>query len=89
MQIWDMMVLVVIGTFIIALGLFGIKMLLKIGRSSLKIIFNMVLGFIFLFIVNLLPFVEIPVNILTVLVAGFGGIVGVGVLIITKSLGFF
>ncbi|MDP1552187.1 MAG: pro-sigmaK processing inhibitor BofA family protein [Methanobacteriaceae archaeon] len=89
MQIWDMMVLVVIGTFIIALGLFGIKMLLKIGRGSLKIIFNMVLGFIFLFIVNLLPFVEIPVNILTVLVAGFGGIVGVGVLIITKSLGFF
>ncbi|MDZ4171373.1 MAG: pro-sigmaK processing inhibitor BofA family protein [Methanobacteriaceae archaeon] len=89
MQIWDMMVLVVIGTFIIALGLFGIKMLLKIGRGSLKIMFNMVLGFIFLFIVNLLPFVEIPVNILTVLVAGFGGIVGVGVLIITKSLGFF
>jgi inhibitor of the pro-sigma K processing machinery len=64
-------------------------MLLKIGRGSLKIIFNMVLGFIFLFIVNLLPFVEIPVNILTVLVAGFGGILGVGFLIITKSLGFF
>jgi inhibitor of the pro-sigma K processing machinery len=89
MEILDIMTLIVIGTFIIVLGLFGIKMLLKLGRAGITIIFNMILGIIFLFVVNLLPLVKIPINLLTVLVAGFGGIIGVGVLIITKSLGLF
>jgi inhibitor of the pro-sigma K processing machinery len=49
----------------------------------------MILGIIFLFVVNLLPLVKIPINLLTVLVAGFGGIIGVGILVITKSLGLY
>jgi inhibitor of the pro-sigma K processing machinery len=89
MEILDIMTLIVIGTFIIVLGLFGIKMLLKLGRAGITIIFNMILGIIFLFVVNLLPLVKIPINLLTVLVAGFGGIIGVGILVITKSLGLY
>lgn len=89
MEILNIMILIVIGTFIITLGLFGIKMISKLGKATITIIFNMALGFIFLFILNLFPFVKIPINLLTVLVAGFGGIIGVGVLIITKSLGLF
>lgn len=89
MEIFEIMVLIVLGTFIIVLGLFGIKMLLKLGKASLTLIFNMILGFIFLFIVNLFPIVKIPINVLTILVAGFGGIIGVGVLVITKSLGLY
>jgi inhibitor of the pro-sigma K processing machinery len=89
MEIFEIMTYIVIGTFIIALGIFGIKMLLKLGKASLSIVFNMVLGFIFLFIVNLFPLVKIPINLLTVLVAGFGGILGVGILVITKSLGLY
>jgi inhibitor of the pro-sigma K processing machinery len=89
MEILDIMTLIVIGTFIIVLGLFGIKMLLKLGRAGITIIFNMILGIIFLFVVNLLPIVKIPINLLTVLVAGFGGIIGVGVLVIAKSMGLY
>ena len=89
MEIFEIMTYIVIGTFIIALGIFGIKILLKIGKASLSIVFNMILGFIFLFIVNLFPLVKIPINLLTVLVAGFGGILGVGILVITKSLGLY
>jgi len=89
MEIFEIMTYIVIGTFIIALGIFGIKMLLKLGKASLSIVFNMILGFIFLFIVNLFPLVKIPINLLTVLVAGFGGILGVGILVITKSLGLY
>jgi inhibitor of the pro-sigma K processing machinery len=89
MEILDIMTLIVIGTFIIVIGLFGIKMLLKLGRAGITIIFNMILGIIFLFVVNLLPLVKIPINLLTVLVAGFGGIIGVGILVITKSLGLY
>ncbi|MDP3485058.1 MAG: pro-sigmaK processing inhibitor BofA family protein [Methanobacteriaceae archaeon] len=89
MEILDIMTLIVIGTFIIVLGLFGIKILLKLGRTGITIIFNMILGIIFLFVVNLLPIVKIPINLLTVLVAGFGGIIGVGVLVIAKSMGLY
>jgi inhibitor of the pro-sigma K processing machinery len=89
MEIFEIMTYIVIGTFIIALGIFGIKILLKLGKASLSIVFNMILGFIFLFIVNLFPLVKIPINLLTVLVAGFGGILGVGILVITKSLGLY
>lgn len=89
MEILEIMTYIVIGTFIITLGIFGIKMLLKLGKASLSIAFNMILGLVFLFIVNLFPIVKIPINLLTVLVAGFGGIFGVGILVITKSLGLY
>jgi inhibitor of the pro-sigma K processing machinery len=49
----------------------------------------MLLGWILLFIWNILPFFKIPITVLTVLVAGFGGIIGVGVLILAKALGFY
>lgn len=89
MEILEIMTYIVIGTFIITLGIFGIKMLLKLGKASLSIAFNMIMGLIFLFIVNLFPIVKIPINLLTILVAGFGGIFGVGILVITKSLGLY
>jgi inhibitor of the pro-sigma K processing machinery len=89
MEILEIMTYIVIGTFIITLGIFGIKMLLKLGKASLSIAFNMILGLVFLFIVNLFPIVKIPINLLTILVAGFGGIFGVGILVITKSLGLY
>jgi len=50
---------------------------------------HMLLGLILLFLFNLLPFFKIPINILTVLVAGFGGIFGVLILIIAKFLGLY
>ncbi|MCK9151434.1 pro-sigmaK processing inhibitor BofA family protein [Methanobacterium alcaliphilum] len=89
MEIFTVMILIVIGSLIVALGLFGIKLLSKIGKFALTSVFNMVMGVIFLFIVNLVPFIEIPINILTVLVAGFGGIMGVGILVIGQAMGLF
>ena len=46
-------------------------------------------GLILLFIVDLIPFVHVPINVLTVLVAGFGGFIGVVLLIILGALGFY
>ena len=61
--------------------------LFKVGGVLLRILLNMILGFIFLFIVDLIPSVDIPINILTVLVAGFGGIFGVIFLLILSFIG--
>jgi inhibitor of the pro-sigma K processing machinery len=81
--------IIVLGIIIIILGVLGFKILLKVGKIVLTIVVHMLLGWILLFIWNLLPFFKIPINILTLIIAGFGGIFGVGVLIIAKALGIY
>jgi inhibitor of the pro-sigma K processing machinery len=81
--------IVLIGIILVILGIIGINVLLKVGKLVLSIILHMLLGWMLLFIWNILPFFKIPITVLTVLVAGFGGIIGVGVLILAKALGFY
>lgn len=66
----------------------GIVILVKIGGLLLRILLHAILGWILLFLVNLFPYVNIPINILTILVAGFGGVFGVVALLIAQFLGF-
>ncbi len=74
---------------IVILAIIGIFVLVKFGGLILRIILHVILGWIFLVLVNLLPFIHIPINIWTVLIAGFGGVFGVILLIIAQLLGFF
>ncbi len=67
----------------------GVVILVKIGGLLLRILLHAILGWILLFLVNLFPYVNIPINILTILVAGFGGVFGVIALLIAQALGFF
>jgi inhibitor of the pro-sigma K processing machinery len=76
----------IILAIIIAIGLI---ILFKAAGLIIKILLHMIFGLILLFIVDLVPFVHIPINILTVLVAGFGGFIGVILLIILGLLGFY
>lgn len=66
----------------------GVVILVKIAGLLLRIVLHFILGWILLFLVNLFPYVNIPINILTVLVAGFGGVFGVVALLIAQFLGF-
>ena len=81
--------LIVLGIIILIVAFAALGILFKIAGLLLKILFHVILGWIALFLVNILPFVHIPINILTVLVAGFGGIWGVLLLILAQILGFF
>jgi inhibitor of the pro-sigma K processing machinery len=74
----------IILAFIIAVGLI---ILFKAAGIIIKILLHMAFGLILLFLVDLIPFVHIPINLLTVLVAGFGGFIGVVFLIILSLLG--
>jgi len=85
----EFLTMVIIGIILLVVGVFGVGLLLKLGKVALSILLHMVLGWILLFIWNILPFFKIPINILTMLVAGFGGIIGVGVLILAKTLGLY
>ncbi|OEC85032.1 MULTISPECIES: pro-sigmaK processing inhibitor BofA family protein [Methanobacterium] len=81
--------LIVLGIIILIVAFAALGILFKIAGLLLKILVHVILGWIVLFLVNILPFVHIPINILTVLIAGFGGIWGVLLLIIAQILGFF
>ncbi|MGZ7109113.1 MAG: pro-sigmaK processing inhibitor BofA family protein [Methanobacterium sp.] len=69
--------------------LIAIIVIIKFGGVLLRILINAILGWILLVIVNLIPSVHIPINIITVLIAGFGGVFGVIFLLILQLLGFF
>ncbi|NYB51807.1 MAG: pro-sigmaK processing inhibitor BofA family protein [Methanobacteriaceae archaeon] len=85
----EILTMVILGIILLVLGVLGVGLLLKLGKIALSILVHMILGWVLLFIWNILPFFKIPINILTLLVAGFGGIVGVGVLILAKAMGFY
>jgi inhibitor of the pro-sigma K processing machinery len=85
-MIIDTILFGIILAVIIAIGLI---ILFKAAGLIIKIILHMLFGLILLFIVDLVPFVHIPINILTILVAGFGGFIGVIILIILGLLGFY
>lgn len=89
MDLVPILAIIVMGLIVLILGVFGIRLLLKIGKKGIILAFNMILGFVFLYLVNSTSLVEIPVNVLTLLVAGFGGIIGVGIMVITHGLGLF
>ena len=82
----DTIFLGIILAIIIAIGLI---ILFKAAGLIIKILLHMIFGLVLLFIVDLVPFVHIPINILTVLVAGFGGFIGVIILIILGLFGFY
>lgn len=66
----------------------GIVILVKLSGVIIRVVLHVILGWILLFLANLFPLVNIPINILTVLVAGFGGVFGVIIMLIAQLLGF-
>jgi inhibitor of the pro-sigma K processing machinery len=80
----DTIFLGILLAVIIAVGLI---ILFKAAGIIIKVLLHVLFGLILLVIVDLVPFVHIPINILTVLVAGFGGFIGVVFLIILALVG--
>lgn len=82
------MVLDLIGLAVmVVIAVIGILILIKIGGLLLKILIHVIFGWIILVLVNLIPWINIPINILTVLIAGVGGVFGVILLLIAQALG--
>jgi len=80
---------ILVGILLAVIIALGLIILFKAAGIIIKIVLHMAFGLLLLFIVDLIPFINIPINILTVLIAGFGGFIGVVFLIILGVLGFF
>lgn len=61
---------------LIAIGAVALKFILDISSTILKIAVHILAGWILLTIANFLPGIDIPINIITLLISGFGGVVG-------------
>lgn len=61
---------------LIVIGIIAFRFILNISSTILKIALHIVSGWILLTIANILPGINIPVNIITLLISGFGGIIG-------------
>ena len=80
---------ILVGILLALIIAVGLIILFKAAGIIIKIVLHMIFGLLLLLIVDLIPFVNVPINILTVLIAGFGGFIGVVFLIILGVLGFF
>jgi inhibitor of the pro-sigma K processing machinery len=80
---------ILIGIILAVIIAIGLIILFKAAGIIIKILLHIGFGLILLFVVDLIPFVHVPINILTILVAGFGGFIGVILLVILGALGFY
>ena len=80
----DYLYIIIIGLIVLALAKFILKFTFK---KIIPLILNIVLGMVILWIVNTFLGLAIPVNLITALVVGLGGVPGVILLIILCIIG--
>ncbi|HZX20124.1 MAG TPA: pro-sigmaK processing inhibitor BofA family protein [archaeon] len=71
----------------VALAIIVIFFALKLGKQAVLLLINSFLGLVVLVLINLFPFVNIDINIFSVLITAIGGIPGIILLILLSALG--
>ena len=71
----------------VALAAVVIFFALKLGKKLILLVINGFLGLVALVIINFTGFVNIDINIISVLIAALGGLLGIVLLILLSTLG--
>lgn len=61
---------------LIVIGAIAFRFILDISSTIVKIAMHIIAGWVLLTIANFLPGINIPINIITILISGFGGVFG-------------
>jgi inhibitor of the pro-sigma K processing machinery len=61
---------------LIAIGAVDFKFILSISGTVAKIAVHFLAGWILLTIANFLPGINVPINLITLIISGFGGVTG-------------
>lgn len=72
MMIPDIVMLVIV----VVIGVLLLCLMFDIGKTLLKIAAHFIAGWILLSVVNFVLGIHIPINIITLAISGFGGVVG-------------
>lgn len=70
------MIEIIFLILLIVIGIVAIKFILDIGSTIVKIAVHFLAGWILLTIANFLPGINVPINIITLAISGFGGVIG-------------
>ena len=65
-----------------AIAVIVIRIILELGSTLFKIALHLIAGWVLLAVVNILPGINVPVNLLTVAISGFGGVIGTFILVL-------
>ncbi|MBE6494208.1 MAG: sigmaK-factor processing regulatory BofA [Methanosphaera stadtmanae] len=71
---------------LILIAIVIIKIIKEFGGVFLKIALHLLAGWITLVLVNFVPGIYIPVNLLTMIISGFGGVFGTILLVIMNII---
>ncbi len=67
---------VIMMIILILIGAGVLYVIFNLGSTLLKIAVHFITGWILLTVVNILPGINVPINLLTLIISGFGGVVG-------------
>lgn len=70
----------------IALFLIVLYIALKLGKSIIILLVNSIIGLVLLFVINLLPYINITINIWSILIVAIGGVPGLILLVLLDLL---
>lgn len=73
------MVIALILSLLIAIMIFSI------GNNPLYLVYNALLGVIVFWLLNQLKLISVPINLMTILIAAIGGLLGVFIVIILAA----
>lgn len=77
---------IIVLIVLLLIVLLAFKLILEYGGTLLKIVMHLAFGWITLGLVNIIPGINIPINIITVAVSGFGGVLGTFILVLLSIL---
>ncbi len=71
-----MIIEIILLIILIIIAAVTCRFILDISSTLLQIAVHFIAGWILLTIANLLPGIDVPINILTLAISGFGGVIG-------------
>ena len=77
---------IIILFILIIIAIVALKLILEYGGTILKIAMHLAFGWITLAIVNVIPGINVPINLITVAISGFGGILGTILLVLLSII---
>ena len=72
----------------LVLGIIVLFIVFKFAKFLLKLVINSIAGLVLLWMINMLPFVSIPITFWNVLIVALGGVFGLALVIILPFLGY-
>jgi inhibitor of the pro-sigma K processing machinery len=72
---------------VLVLAIIAVYIVFRIGKMLIGLLTNIVLGFVSLFVINLLFGMNIPYNIAAIILTAIFGVVGVFILLLLKFIG--